>query len=235
MPVLNEPRRRSVGFLEREGDTWACFLVTFQADDGQWRGYFSFRPEDGEAEEDEIRTADIFREESEGEIDRKARDLGRPLLSGLLASALHTRDQREGSTPKLRRWFRRLLAENSRELAGEWGPGGANGGGTDLESLEEVELSELRSLYSSYRLDQVAHLIALVRPRHFQETVETILDGKSFDFGAKDQLQFAMMVVERLEELLPLPPFEVWAEDYLGHRDEYALYAHTLHREGRLP
>ena len=235
MPVINEPRRRSVGFIERDGDTWACFLVTFQADDEQWRGYFSFRPEDGEAEEDEIRTADIFREGSEGEIDRKARDLGRPLLSGLLASALHTRDQREGSTPKLRRWFRKLLAENSRELAGAWGPGGSNGGGPDLDSLEEAELAELRSLYSSYRLDQVAHLIALVRPRHFEETVETILDGRSFDFGAKDQLQFAMMVVERLEELLPLPPFEVWAEDYLGHRDEYALYAHTLHREGRLP
>ncbi len=44
-----------------------------------------------------------------------------------------------------------------------------------------------------------------------------------------------MMVVERIEGLLSLPPFEVWAEDYLANREEYALYAHTLHREGRLP
>ncbi|MFW6206984.1 MAG: hypothetical protein ACOC5J_03530, partial [Gemmatimonadota bacterium] len=61
------------------------------------------------------------------------------------------------------------------------------------------------------------------------------LDGRAFDFGARDRLQFAMMVVEHIEERLPLPPFEVWAEDYLENREEYQLYAHTLHRKGRLP
>jgi hypothetical protein len=44
-----------------------------------------------------------------------------------------------------------------------------------------------------------------------------------------------MMVVAFIEDHLPLPPFEVWAEDYLAHHRDYALYAHTLHREGRLP
>lgn len=227
-PVSRRSRRRSVGFLERDGEAWACFLVTFAEGEQRWRGYFSFRPKDGEAEEDEIRTADIFAETAEAEIYRKAQELGRPLLAGLLASALHTRDQRDGGTPKLRRWFRRLLAENSRELAGSW-----NGGGTTPAT--EEELSDLRSLYASYRLDQVAHLIALIRPRDFESTVETILDGRSIDFGARDRLQFAMMVVEHIEGLLPLPPFEVWVEDYLAHPQEYALYAHTLHREGRLP
>ena len=64
---------------------------------------------------------------------------------------------------------------------------------------------------------------------------DRILEGKPFDFGAKDQLQFSMMVVEFIEGHLPLPPFEEWAKDFLAHRSTYALYAHTLHRAGRLP
>jgi hypothetical protein len=214
-----------VGFLEQEGETWACFLVTFHDASFRWHGYFSFRPKDGEMEEDEVRTADIFLEASESEIDQKARGLGRPLLSGLLASALHTRDQTEEGSPRLRRWFRKMLAENSQELIGEWPDG--------LE--EETDLAQLRSLYASYRLDQVCHFIALVHPEDFQFAVDRILEGRVFDFGAKDLLQFSMMVVEFIEDHLPLPPFEAWAEDYLAHQGDYALYAHTLHRAGRLP
>lgn len=221
----NDPRKRSVAFLEREERTWSCFLVTFQGEDRRWHGYFAFRPQDGEVEEEEVRTADIFIEGSEAEIDHKARGLGRPLLSGLLASALHTRERNGDATPRLRRTFRSLLRENSRRLAGEWERGG----------VSDVDVDELRSLYASYRLDQVAHLIALLRPEDFQETVDRILDGLPVDFGGKDRLQFAMTVVEHLEGLLPLPPFEVWAEDFLAHRETYRLYAHTLHREGRLP
>jgi hypothetical protein len=44
-----------------------------------------------------------------------------------------------------------------------------------------------------------------------------------------------MMVVEYIEQRLPLPPFEVWLEDYLSHPGGYQVYAHTLHREGLLP
>jgi len=226
-PFLERVRRRSVGFLENEGEAWACFLVTFMGQGRRWHGYFSFRPRDGGLEEDEVRTADIFMERTEGEIDRKARSLGRPLLKGLLASALHTRDRASDGSPGLRRWFRRMLAENSRELAGDW-QGGGDGQAT-------LELARLRSLYASYRLDQVCHFIALVDPEDFQEAVDRILEGRSFDFGAKDLLQFSMMVVEFIEDHLPLPPFEIWAEDFTAHRDDYALYAHTLHRAGRLP
>ncbi len=225
---MDRLRRRSVGFLEREGETWACFLVTSRGPGGRWHGYFSFRPKDGELEEDEVRTADIFLEASESEIDRKARGLGRPLLSGLLASALHTREKAEGASPRLRRWFRSMLAQNSMDLAGSWPRGGEGENG-------EVSLPQLRSLYASYRMDQVCHFIALVQPEEFQVAVDRVLEGKSFDFAAKDRLQFAMMVVEFIETHLPLPPFEVWAEDFLAHRMDYALYAHTLHREGRLP
>lgn len=220
-------RRRSVGFLERDGESWACFLVTFQDPGRRWHGYFSFRPRDGGLDEDEVRTANIFLEGSESDIDQKARGLGRPLLTGLLSSALHTRDKSEKSSPKLRRWFRQMLAKHSRELAGEW-PGGE-------ENRDDLGLAQLRSLYASYRLDQVCHFIALVHPEDFQVAVDRILEGKAFDFRAKDELQFSMMVVEFIENHLPLPPFEEWAEDFLAHRQDYALYAHTLHRAGRLP
>ncbi|MGW8265992.1 MAG: hypothetical protein ACWGSQ_06460 [Longimicrobiales bacterium] len=218
-------RRRSVGFLEYEGESWACFLVTSRDKSMRWHGYFSFRPKDADVEEDEVRTAEIFRERTEAEIDRKARGLGRPLLKGLLASSLHTRDQSGESSPRLRRWFRQMLAKNSQQLARGW----------PTEASEGLELTQLRSLYASYRLDQVCHFIALVKPEDFQEAVNRILEGRPFDFGAKDQLQFSMMVVEFIENHLPLPPFEAWAEDFLSHRGDYALYAHTLHRAGRLP
>jgi hypothetical protein len=225
--LLDRVRRRSVGFLDHEGENWACFLVTFLDEGRRWQGYFSFRPRDGGLEEDEVRTADIFSESTESEIDRKARSLGRPLLKGLLASSLHTRDQSLESSPRLRRWFRQMLARNSQELAGDWADEDGRG--------REIELGQLRSLYASYRLDQVCHFIALVEAGDFQEAVDRILEGKAFDFGAKDLLQFSMMVVEFIENHLPLPPFEVWAEDFLAHRSSYALYAHTLHRAGRLP
>ena len=63
----------------------------------------------------------------------------------------------------------------------------------------------------------------------------SILEGQSVDFGTKDRIQFAMMVVEYIEEHLPLPPFEVWLDDYLEQPETYRLYAHTLHQAGRLP
>jgi hypothetical protein len=224
---LDRTRRRSVGFLEHDGETWACFLVTYEGEGRIWHGYFSFRPKDGNEDHEEIRTADIFIERSEPDIDQKARSLGRPLLAGLLASALHSREKEDGSSPALRKWFRAMLAENSQELAGEW---------PEEETAEpHLDLTKLRSLYASYRLDQVCHLIALIQPDHFEEAVGRILEGKSVDFGTKDRLQLAMLVVEYIEARLPLPPFELWLEDFLRNQTDYALYAHTLHREGRLP
>jgi len=215
-------RRRSMGFLDRDGDRWACYLVTFQENDGGWKGFFAFRPNAAASEDDEIHTAQIFIEDAEGEIDRKARGLGRPLLAGLLASALHTREREQRDGPALRNWFRGMLHRNAANRGSAW----------DAPVTPERTLPELRSLYDSYRLDQVVHLITLVDPDHFQEAVNRILDGRTFDFSTKDRLQFAMMVVDHLERLLPLPPFEVWAEDYLAHAEAYQHYTHELHREG---
>jgi hypothetical protein len=42
-------------------------------------------------------------------------------------------------------------------------------------------------------------------------------------------------VVQDLERRLPLPPFEVWVEDYLSHPDAYRAYARALHGTEELP
>jgi len=219
-------RRRSVAFLESRGDTWACFLVTFPTDRGSWHGYFAFRPSHGETGDDEIRTADIFIESSEAEIHDKARGLGRPLLAGLLESALYTAES-TGAPPRLRGRFRSLLVQSSVEIAGDWSGDGV--------PRPDPEVDRLRSLYASYRIDQVAHFIGLVDQEAFESAVDRILDGESVDFLTKDRMQYAMMVVDHIEELLPLPDFETWARDFLDHPETYRLYTHTLHREGRLP
>jgi hypothetical protein len=219
--------RLSVAFLERDGRHWACFLVTYPDGDQGWRGHFAFRPSNG-GDDDEVRTAEIFVEAVEADVHRKARQLGRPLLGALLDSALQVRERNEDGSPFLRRWFRELLAEHSTSPAEPLDAPGA-------VRESEPSLDELRSLYASYRLDQVAHFIALVEPEHFDGAVTAILDGEGIDFAARDRLQFAMLVVDHIEARLPLPPFEVWVRDYLTHRDRYRAYAHTLHREGRLP
>lgn len=202
--------------------------MTFPDDGGGWHGYFSFRPGHGEVEEDAVRTADIFLEASEAEIHEKARGLGRPLLAGLLESALYT-SQKSGTSTRLRGRFRSLLVENSVEIAGEWSDDGLS------PTTSDGRLERLRSLYASYRLDQVAHFICLVDQSAFDAAVDRILEGERVDFLSKDRMQYAMMVVDHIERLLPLPDFETWAEDFLDKPETYRLYAHVLHREGRLP
>ncbi|HSH74795.1 MAG TPA: hypothetical protein VLA09_03840 [Longimicrobiales bacterium] len=195
--------------------------------DGAWRGHFCFRPSRGETEDDEVRTADIFLESSESEICQRARGLGSPLLAGLLESAIYTHSKRAEARSRLRGRFRSLLAESAAELTAEW----------SRETVEEENrgIEQLRSLYASYRLDQVAHFICLVEPSAFEAAVDRVLEGRSIDFRSKDRMQFAMMVVDHIEQLLPLPDFETWAEDFLAHPEVYRRYAHVLHREGRLP
>ena len=228
--TIHGEHRRSVAFIEGAGQTWACFLVTYPATSDTWHGYFSFRPSAGEVGDDEVRTTDIFVEASEAEIHAKARSLGRPLLSGLLDSAIHTSNRRNGASDhtRLRGRFRTLLTENAVDIAGDWTDDG-------LPPPTDREMERLRSLYTSYRLDQVAHFICLLDPQDFDEAVDTILDGGSIDFRTKDRLQFSMMVVDHIERLLPLPDFDTWARDFLAHPEAYRLYTHTLHREGRLP
>lgn len=220
-------RRRSVGFLENAGDTWACFLVTFPADAGRWHGYFSFRPSHSERPDDEVRTTDIFVETSEPQIHEKARSLGRPLLRGLLDSALHTRGRGDGSPTHLRGQFRSLLNANAVEIAGEWTE--------DEVHICDDEMERLRSLYESYRIDQVCHLISMVDPDDFGDAVDRILEGARIDFRTRDRVQFARIVVDHIEGLLPLPDFDTWVADFLARPEAYRLYTHTLHREGRLP
>ncbi len=216
-----------MAFLQSHDESWACFLVTFPATQRTWHGYFSFRPGNSERAEDEVRTTDIFVEASEAEIDVKARNLGRPLLQGLLSSALHTRARDGAVAEPLRGRFRSLLSEHSVGLAGDWVDDGT--------TSAVPAIDRLRSLYESYRIDQVAHFICLVDADAFDEAVDLILDGKQIDFGSRDRVQFARMVVDHIESLLPLPDFDTWVEDFAKHPRVYQLYAHTLHRSGRLP
>lgn len=220
---LPRERRRSFCFLERDAERWTAFLCTYPGDDGGWRGHFAFRRAGGEADE-EIRTAVLFVEGSEGEVDARARGLGRPLLRALLESALHSHERRKGFSPDLRRWFRELLLRS--------GVGVIPVAGTPAE---ERTLAQLHSLYDSYRVEQVMHLIALIQPDDFRALVNRLLDGREIDFRARDRFQLAMGVVQELERRLPLPTFEVWLEDYLRAPDEYHRYSHALHREEDLP
>lgn len=170
----------------------------------------------------EIRTADLFVEESEAAIDARARGLGRPLLEALLQSALHTQQSRLGMSGAYVRWFRELLSKHATHLSSDRGNDPAR------------SMQRLKSLYDSYRTDQVSHLIALIEPEAFKHVVEKLLDGREIDFRARDRFQLAMVVVQELERKLPLPPFELWAEDYLAHRDEHERYTAALHN-GDLP
>lgn len=223
-------RCRSFCFVEREGVRWTVFLITYLRTDGQWRGYFTFRCAEGGAEQDEIRTADLFVEQSEPDVDGRARGLGRPLVMALLESSLVTHERRTGFSPDLQRWFRDMIGRHAAQHA--TGPGAIRAA---IPADVSPTLAQLRSIYDSYRLDQVAHLIALMDPDDFRELVEVRLDGRRIDFQARDRFQLAMIVVQDIERRLPLPPFEVWVEDYLERPDEYVRYTHTLHREGELP
>ena len=232
--LIDRSRRRSLGFVDWEKETWSCFLVTFVGRDGQWHGHLAFRPQDGDGKSDEVCTADIFIEASEAEIDHKARGLGRPLFRALLSSSLHTSQGAEvRQCPKSRRWFENLLLENSKELSD------SAEARLDEERREDaagnLDSVELRSLYQSYRLDQVCHFITLVDPDSFEAAVDSILEGQRVDFGAKDRLQLGMLVIEYIGARIPMPPFAVWVEDFLANREEYMMYTHTLHRERRLP
>ncbi|HSJ25499.1 MAG TPA: hypothetical protein VK929_12555 [Longimicrobiales bacterium] len=216
-------RCRSFCFLERQGERWTAFLITYRRSDGQWRGYFTFRSGSMEAGPSELRTADLFLEADEATVDLRARSLGRPLLLALLDSALTTQERRRGVAPHLHRWFRQQLLRSAtqRESGWHW---------HDVPPLEE-----LRSLYDSYRLDQVAHLVALLDPDDFREMVDILLSGRRVDFRESDRFQLAMSVVQELERRLPLPPFEVWVEDYLANPAAYRRYAYELHRGEDLP
>ena len=216
-------RRRSFTFLEREGERWSVFLATYAGEDGRWRGYFTFRTGAEELLGEEIRTADLFVENEEADVDARARGLGRPLLQSLLESALHTRQRSRPSGPDMGGWFRQVLADRSEQLS------------MPVWEGSDPSAQHLESVYDSYRIDQVSHLIALLEPDAFNELVDRLLEGREIDFRATDRLQLAMLVVQELERHLPLPPFDVWVEDYRSHTEVYQRYSHALHREDRLP
>ena len=222
MAAFDRSRCRSFCFLEHNGEPWTAFLVTYAESESHWKGHFMFRSALMAPDTGEIRTADLFVENSEAAIDARARSLGRPLIEALLSSAVHTQQSRRGMSSEYVRWFRDLLSRHAAHLSGERAHDPA------------LSMQRLKSLYDSYRTDQVSHLIALIEPDAFQHVVDKLLAGREIDFRARDRFQLAMIVVQELERMLPLPPFEAWADDYLAHRDAYEKYTRTLH-SGELP
>lgn len=217
--ALTRTRCRSFCFLEHNGEPWTAFLVTYAERDGYWRGHFMFRSALMAPDSSEIRTADLFVETSEEAVDARARSLGRPLLESLLQSAVHTAQRRRGVTQSYAKWFRELLSRSAQQHA------------EDAVKDPTRSLQRLKSLYESYRTDQVCHLIALTDPADFRTLVEKLLDGREIDFRARDRFQLAMIVVQEIEKRLPLPPFEVWVEDYLAHPQVYEQYSEAVHSD----
>ncbi|HEX6065200.1 MAG TPA: hypothetical protein VFZ04_13310 [Longimicrobiales bacterium] len=215
-------RCRSFCFLEHNGEPWTAFLVTYAVRDGYWRGHFMFRSALMAPDSNEVRTADLFVETSEEAVDARARSLGRPLLESLLQSAVHTSQRRQGVTHSYAKWFRELLSRSAQQHA------------EDAVRDPTRSLQRMKSLYESYRTDQVCHLIALTDPADFRALVEKLLDGREIDFRARDRFQLAMIVVQEIEKRLPLPTFEVWVEDYLAHPEIYEAYSEAVH-SGELP
>lgn len=200
LSALEEPRVRSVGLIESDGVPWACYLMTYRVGAHRWKGRFSFRLRDGHAKSDEVRTAEIFVEPTAEAIEARVQQMGRPLLAGLLDSALETKRTEARENPVLQLALSKTVCAHA-------------------DNVESA--SALRSRYETYCLDQIAHLVSLIPHDDFRAAVENLLDGQRFEFGAKDQHQFALLVVKKLESLLPLPPLEVWAEDYRANASAY--------------
>ena len=221
LAVTNRRRTRSVGFLDHGTTRWACYLVTYRASATNWRGYLAFRAERSDGIR-VVRTAEIFLESNEAEIDRKARNMGRPLLTGLLSSALEVEEsnrQKALSGSEVRGWVHEALRERA----------------CDVPATSAEDVARIRSRYESYRIDQLTHLVALMEQSALEALVGELLEGASFQFGARDRLQFAMLVVQRLEALLPLPPLEVFLEDCTQNPVAHERYHHDLYAGGELP
>jgi hypothetical protein len=227
--LIYHRRERSLGFLEWDNETWSCFLVSFMGKDQHWYGRIKFRPRKKLTFGDNgiVETANIFIENSEPEIDVKARSLGRPLLRSLLASAVHKQQVKEDRTYKLKKWFEASLKKRSTGIS--------NTASEYLRSAAEPDPFQLQSLYSSYKIDQISHFIMLVTHKTFECAVDHILEGQTIDFKSDDQFQLSLIVLEYIECRLPIPTYATWKEDFLSNRDEYMQYTQTLSNKQTLP
>ena len=221
LAVTNRRRTRSVGFLDHDAVRWACYLVTYRASASTWRGYLAFRSDRGNGIRT-VQTAEIFVEAGESEIDRRARRMGRPLLTALLASSLEVEEsarQKALSGSEVRGWVREALRERA----------------CDVPIASPEDVARQRARYESYRIDQLTHLVALMEQDALEALVAELLEGEPFQFGGKDRLQFALLVVQRLEALLPLPSLQVFLDDCAANPVAHERYHHDLYAGGDLP
>lgn len=83
------------------------------------------------------------------------------------------------------------------------------------DPLQYVPEAELRGRYDAYRRRQAARLVQMlpreaVRPLYRKARLHAIRSGT---LGADDDADPLALLMRWCERLLPLPPFDVWAED----------------------
>jgi hypothetical protein len=77
----------------------------------------------------------------------------------------------------------------------------------------------LRFRYEAYRVQQGRDLVALLPREGLRALLREMHDaGAAFDFGSADGFE---ALAHRCADLLPLPPFEVWARDFAQNRAAY--------------
>ncbi|MDT8368190.1 MAG: hypothetical protein RQ745_03210 [Longimicrobiales bacterium] len=95
--------------------------------------------------------------------------------------------------------------------------------GTDPRGVEATAIGDanpsLRARYEVYRRQQGRDLLALL-PREGLRALLRTREGRSEGFDGATQDDFEALA-RRCAELLPLPPFEVWARDFARNRAAY--------------
>lgn len=77
----------------------------------------------------------------------------------------------------------------------------------------------LRSRYEAYRVQQGRDLVALLPREGLRALLREMHEaGTAFGFGSTDGFE---ALAHRCADLLPLPPFEVWARDFANNRVAY--------------
>lgn len=88
---------------------------------------------------------------------------------------------------------------------------------------ERTASDELHVRYAAYRRRQAARLLQMlprdaIRPLYRRARFEAVRDGAGQDVVGEDPLAF---LVAYCESLLPLPPFEVWRDDFARNPDAH--------------
>jgi hypothetical protein len=100
----------------------------------------------------------------------------------------------------------------------ESNPAAPGGSGWREEGSHRGLGEGLRRLYAEYRRREAAALLSLIPPEAVRPLYRMARDRMASRGGRPPEDPVALLVDFVENELLPLPPFEVWLEDFRGHR-----------------